>query len=59
MGAFEKNNFEFDFNKIIALSTLNQLGLIISILAKGRYKLAFFHLLIKCILLGAYVPLVV
>jgi NADH-ubiquinone oxidoreductase chain 5 len=38
-------NFEFDLKKIIALSTLSQLGLIISILAIGFYKLAFFHLL--------------
>ena len=38
-------NFEFDLKKIIALSTLSQLGLIISILAMGFYKLAFFHLL--------------
>lgn len=37
--------FEFDLKKIIALSTLSQLGLIIRILALGRYKLAFFHLL--------------
>lgn len=38
-------NFEFDLKKIIALSTLRQLGLIIRILAMGFYKLAFFHLL--------------
>jgi len=38
-------NFEFDLKKIIALSTLRQLGLIISILALGEYKLALFHLL--------------
>lgn len=38
-------NFEFDLKKIIALSTLSQLGLIIGILAVGEYKLAFFHLL--------------
>jgi NADH-ubiquinone oxidoreductase chain 5 len=38
-------NFEFDLKKIIALSTLSQLGLIISILALGRWDLAFFHLL--------------
>ena len=38
-------NFEFDLKKIIALSTLRQLGLIISILSIGFYKLAFFHLL--------------
>jgi len=38
-------NFEFDLKKIIALSTLRQLGLIIRILAIGFAKLAFFHLL--------------
>jgi len=38
-------NFEFDLKKIIALSTLRQLGLIIRILSIGYYKLAFFHLL--------------
>ena len=38
-------NFEFDLKKIIALSTLSQLGLIISILALGNADLAFFHLL--------------
>nr|YP_010439967.1 NADH dehydrogenase subunit 5 [Mastax latefasciata]UTD45013.1 NADH dehydrogenase subunit 5 [Mastax latefasciata] len=38
-------NFEFDLKKIIALSTLSQLGLMISILSLGNYKLAFFHLL--------------
>lgn len=38
-------NFEYDLKKIIALSTLRQLGLIIRILALGEYKLAFFHLL--------------
>nr|YP_010472504.1 NADH dehydrogenase subunit 5 [Nipponoharpalus discrepans]UVG42128.1 NADH dehydrogenase subunit 5 [Nipponoharpalus discrepans] len=38
-------NYEFDLKKIIALSTLSQLGLMMSILSMGNYKLAFFHLL--------------
>nr|YP_010127723.1 NADH dehydrogenase subunit 5 [Oyamia nigribasis]QPP20250.1 NADH dehydrogenase subunit 5 [Oyamia nigribasis] len=38
-------NFEFDLKKIIALSTLSQLGLMMSILAMGLPVLAFFHLL--------------
>nr|YP_002456250.1 NADH dehydrogenase subunit 5 [Deracantha onos]ABV23671.1 NADH dehydrogenase subunit 5 [Deracantha onos] len=38
-------NFEYDLKKIIALSTLSQLGLMMSILAMGYPELAFFHLL--------------
>nr|AMW68054.1 NADH dehydrogenase subunit 5 [Myiodactylus osmyloides] len=38
-------NYEFDLKKIIALSTLSQLGLMMSILAMGYAYLAFFHLL--------------
>nr|ALO70893.1 NADH deshydrogenase subunit 5 [Scaphisoma boleti] len=38
-------NFEFDLKKIIALSTLSQLGLMMSILSLGDYNLTFFHLL--------------
>lgn len=38
-------NFEYDLKKIIALSTLRQLGIMVGILAMGFPVLAFFHLL--------------
>nr|YP_011010297.1 NADH dehydrogenase subunit 5 [Ventidius malayensis]WPW46912.1 NADH dehydrogenase subunit 5 [Ventidius malayensis] len=38
-------NFEFDLKKIIALSTLSQLGLMMTILFMGYPLLSFFHLL--------------
>jgi len=38
-------NFEMDLKKIIALSTLSQLGVIIMTLSLGFYELSFFHLL--------------
>nr|ALO77506.1 NADH deshydrogenase subunit 5 [Gloeosoma sp. GLO01] len=38
-------NYEFDLKKIIALSTLSQLGLMLSILSVGDYLLSFYHLL--------------
>nr|APT69310.1 NADH dehydrogenase subunit 5 [Hemigrapsus sanguineus] len=38
-------NFEYDLKKIIALSTLSQLGVMLSILALGYPDLSFFHLL--------------
>nr|YP_010946850.1 NADH dehydrogenase subunit 5 [Rhabdoblatta nigrovittata]WGO57607.1 NADH dehydrogenase subunit 5 [Rhabdoblatta nigrovittata] len=38
-------NFEYDLKKIIALSTLSQLGLMMSILSMGFAGLTFFHLL--------------
>ena len=41
--------FEFDLKKIIALSTLSQLGLIIYSLSLGLVKVALFHLLIHAL----------
>ena len=38
-------NFEYDLKKIIALSTLRQLGIMLRIIAMGFRDLAFFHLL--------------
>lgn len=38
-------NFEYDLKKIIALSTLSQLGVMLRILSLGYADLAFFHLL--------------
>nr|ACJ69621.1 NADH dehydrogenase subunit 5 [Venturia canescens] len=47
-------NFEFDFKKIIALSTLSQLGLMMFCLSMGMENITFFHLLthamFKCLL---------
>ncbi|XP_018398196.1 PREDICTED: NADH-ubiquinone oxidoreductase chain 5-like [Cyphomyrmex costatus] len=42
-------NFEYDFKKIIALSTLRQLGFIIIILRSGFKLIAIYHLLIHAI----------
>nr|ARH55192.1 NADH dehydrogenase subunit 5 [Setarhynchus sp. AH-2016] len=42
-------NFEYDLKKIIALSTLSQLGMMIVILSLGDKMLAFFHLLIHAL----------
>nr|UQJ75268.1 NADH dehydrogenase subunit 5 [Pterotermes occidentis] len=38
-------NFEYDLSKIIALSTLSQLGLMIGAVSVGLVGMAFFHLL--------------
>lgn len=42
-------SYEFDFKKIIALSTLRQLGVIIIGLGLGEPILAFFHLVIHAL----------
>nr|YP_010582942.1 NADH dehydrogenase subunit 5 [Thampoa tiani]UGN61388.1 NADH dehydrogenase subunit 5 [Thampoa tiani] len=42
-------NYEFDLKKIIALSTLSQLGLMMSSLFLGMVDLSFFHLLTHAI----------
>ena len=38
-------NFEVDLKKVVALSTLRQLGLIVVTLRAGMARLAFFHLI--------------
>lgn len=42
-------NFEIDMRRIIALSTLSQLGLIIISVGLGNIYLAFFHLVVHAI----------
>nr|AWV84336.1 NADH dehydrogenase subunit 5 [Chonosia atrodorsalis] len=42
-------NFEFDLKKIIALSTLSQLGIMMTILMFGYPMLAFLHLIIHAL----------
>nr|YP_010693551.1 NADH dehydrogenase subunit 5 [Scolytoplatypus wugongshanensis]WCB99742.1 NADH dehydrogenase subunit 5 [Scolytoplatypus wugongshanensis] len=42
-------NFEYDLKKIIALSTLSQLGMMIVIICLGSKELALFHLFIHAL----------
>ncbi|XP_076182748.1 NADH-ubiquinone oxidoreductase chain 5-like [Ptiloglossa arizonensis] len=42
-------NFEYDLKKIIAFSTLRQLGFILIILRLGYRELAFFHLVVHAL----------
>nr|ASY95852.1 NADH dehydrogenase subunit 5 [Atta colombica] len=42
-------NFENDFKKIIALSTLSQLGLMMMVLSFGYSMMAYYHLLVHAI----------
>nr|AWV84284.1 NADH dehydrogenase subunit 5 [Alarcta quadrimacula] len=42
-------NFEFDLKKIIALSTLSQLGIMMTILMFGCPMLSFFHLIVHAL----------
>nr|YP_001936613.1 NADH dehydrogenase subunit 5 [Eremobates cf. palpisetulosus SEM-2008]ACA49841.1 NADH dehydrogenase subunit 5 [Eremobates cf. palpisetulosus SEM-2008] len=38
-------NFEYDLKKIVALSTLSQLGMMMLALSVGMWRLAYFHML--------------
>lgn len=42
-------NFEKDFKKVIALSTLRQLGLMFIVIGAGNSTLAFFHLIMHAL----------
>jgi len=48
-------NFEFDLKRIIALSTLRQLGLIIITISIGLPSLTFFHLLTHALFKAVYI----
>lgn len=42
-------SFEFDMKKVIALSTLRQLGVIIFSISLGLFDIAFFHLVVHAL----------
>nr|AIS38197.1 NADH dehydrogenase subunit 5 [Brasilocerus sp. 2 DTA-2012] len=42
-------NFEFDLKKIIAFSTMSQLGFMISIMSLGEVDLSYYHMLIHAL----------
>uniref|UniRef100_UPI003D4287CC NADH dehydrogenase subunit 5 n=1 Tax=Geniotrigona thoracica TaxID=395500 RepID=UPI003D4287CC len=42
-------NFEMDFKKIVAMSTLSQLGFMMSMLSMNMYELTFLHLFIHAL----------
>nr|UCP07198.1 NADH dehydrogenase subunit 5 [Cyamus boopis] len=46
-------NFETDLKKVIALSTLSQLGLMFTILGLGHHELAFLHLIMHALFKSA------
>merc|ERR1719402_989730 len=48
-------NFEYDLKKIIALSTLSQLGVIIRVLRIGLKELAFFPFSYTCLIQSAII----
>jgi len=42
-------NFEFDLKKVIALSTLSQLGVIMFVIGLGEFLVGYYHILIHAI----------